>query len=28
LKAVVRHVVAETRAGSVEPKQSSAHAIN
>jgi carboxylate-amine ligase len=28
LKAVVRHVVSETRAGSVEPKQSSVHAIN
>jgi carboxylate-amine ligase len=28
LKAVVRHVVAETRAGTVEPRQSSAHAIN
>src|SRR5262250_2336463 len=28
LKAVVRHVVAETRAGSAEPKQSTAHAIN
>ena len=28
LKAGVRHVVAETRSGSVEPKQSSAHAIN
>ena len=28
LKAVVRHVVAETRAGSAESKQSTAHAIN
>jgi glutamate---cysteine ligase / carboxylate-amine ligase len=28
LKAVVRHIVAETRAGAVEPRQSSAHAIN
>src|SRR5262249_7727969 len=28
LKAVVRHVVAETRAGSAEPKTSTAHAIN
>jgi len=28
LKAVVRHVVAETRAGSAEPKQTTAHAIN
>jgi len=28
LKAVVRHIVAETRAGVVEPRQSSAHAIN
>src|SRR5262252_6539997 len=28
LKAVVRHIVAETKAGSAEPKQSTAHAIN
>jgi len=28
LKAVVRHIVAETRGGVVEPRQSSAHAIN
>jgi carboxylate-amine ligase len=28
LKAVVRHLVAETRAGVTEPRTSSAHAIN
>jgi carboxylate-amine ligase len=28
LKAVVRHLVAETRAGVTEPRTSSAHAVN